>query len=68
MEGFFGHLAQALDEIGFTDQRRSEKLLRRLRRLFIVRRPTARRSIYCGGILSAAQGASRCAASVPRPD
>ena len=56
MEGFFGHLAQALDEIGFTDQRRSEKLLRRLRRLFHRASPDSEEVNILRGILSAAQG------------
>ncbi|MCW5586667.1 MAG: RNA methyltransferase [Chromatiales bacterium] len=56
MEGFFGHLAQALDEIGFTDERRSEKLLRRLRRLFHRAAPDSEEVNILRGILSAAQG------------
>ena len=56
MEGFFGHLAQALDDIGFTDERRSEKLLRRLRRLFHRAAPDSEEVNILRGILSAAQG------------
>jgi tRNA (cytidine32/uridine32-2'-O)-methyltransferase len=56
MEGFFGHLAQALDDIGFTDERRSAKLLRRLRRLFHRARPDSEEVNILRGILSAAQG------------
>lgn len=56
MEGFFGHLAQALDDIGFTDDRRSEKLLRRLRRLFHRASPDSEEVNILRGILSAAQG------------
>ena len=56
MEGFFAHLAQALDDIGFTDERRSAKLLRRLRRLFNRAAPDADEVHILRGILSAAQG------------
>ena len=56
MEGFFGHLAQALDDIGFTDERRSAKLLRRLRRLFHRATPDSEEVNILRGILSAAQG------------
>lgn len=56
MEGFFSHLEQALDEIGFTDERRAEKLLRRLRRLFHRAEPDSEEVNILRGILSAAQG------------
>jgi tRNA (cytidine32/uridine32-2'-O)-methyltransferase len=56
MEGFFHHLEQALDEIGFTDERRAEKLLRRLRRLFHRAEPDSGEVNILRGILSAAQG------------
>jgi len=56
MEGFFGHLEQALDEIGFTDERRSAKLMRRLRRLFHRAAPASEEVNILRGILSAAQG------------
>jgi tRNA (cytidine32/uridine32-2'-O)-methyltransferase len=56
MEGLFDHLAQALDDIGFTDERRSEKLLRRLRRLFHRAAPDSEEVNILRGILSAAQG------------
>jgi tRNA (cytidine32/uridine32-2'-O)-methyltransferase len=56
MEGFFRHLEQALDEIGFTDERRAEKLLRRLRRLFHRAKPDSEEVNILRGILSAAQG------------
>ncbi len=56
MEGFFGHLEQALDEMGFTDARRSDKLLRRLRRLFHRAAPDSEEINILRGILSAAQG------------
>jgi tRNA (cytidine32/uridine32-2'-O)-methyltransferase len=56
MEGFFGHLEQALDEFGFTDDRRAEKLMRRLRRLFHRAAPASDEVNILRGILSAAQG------------
>ncbi len=56
MEGFFGHLEQALDDIGFTDERRSQKLMRRLRRLFHRAGPDTEEVNILRGILSAAQG------------
>jgi tRNA (cytidine32/uridine32-2'-O)-methyltransferase len=56
MEGFFAHLEQALDDIGFTDAQRSEKLLRRLRRLFHRASPDSVEVNILRGILSAAQG------------
>lgn len=56
LEGFFGHLAQALDDIGFTDERRSAKLMRRLRRLFHRAEPDSDEIHILRGILSAAQG------------
>jgi len=56
MEGLFAHLEQALDEIGFIDARRSEKLMRRLRRLFHRAAPASDEVNILRGILSAAQG------------
>lgn len=56
MEGLFAHLEQALDEIGFLDVRRSEKLMRRLRRLFHRATPDRDEVNILRGILSAAQG------------
>jgi len=56
MESFFGHLAQALDDIGFTEGRHAEKLHRRLRRLFFRVRPDVDELTILRGILSAAQG------------
>jgi tRNA (cytidine32/uridine32-2'-O)-methyltransferase len=56
MEGFFAHLEQALDDIGFTDERRAQKLMRRLRRLFHRAGPDAEEVNILRGILSAAQG------------
>ncbi len=56
MESFFAHLAQALEDVGFTEGRHSEKLLRRLRRLFLRVRPDVDELTILRGILSAAQG------------
>jgi len=56
MEGFFAHLEQALEDIGFSDERRSDKLLRRLRRLFHRAAPDSDEVNILRGILSAAQG------------
>ena len=56
MEGFFAHLEQALEDIGFADQRRSQKLMRRLRRLFHRAAPDGDEVNILRGILSAAQG------------
>ncbi len=56
MEGLFSHLEQALEDIGFIDARRSEKLMRRLRRLFHRAAPASDEVNILRGILSAAQG------------
>ena len=56
MEGFFAHLEQALEDIGFADRRRSQKLMRRLRRLFHRAAPDSEEVNILRGILSAAQG------------
>ena len=56
MQGFHEHLAQALDDVGFTDPDQSEKLLRRLRRLYQRARPDRDEINILRGILSAMQG------------
>jgi tRNA (cytidine32/uridine32-2'-O)-methyltransferase len=56
MQGFHDHLTQALDDVGFTDPEQSEKLLRRLRRLFQRARPDRDEINILRGILSAMQG------------
>ncbi len=56
LQGFHEHLAQALDDIGFTDPRQSQKLLRRLRSLFQRARPDKDEINILRGILSAMQG------------
>jgi tRNA (cytidine32/uridine32-2'-O)-methyltransferase len=56
MEGFFAHLRQALEEIGFADPQQSDRLQRRLRRLFLRARPDRDELNILRGVLSAAQG------------
>ncbi|MES9906601.1 MAG: RNA methyltransferase, partial [Sedimenticola sp.] len=56
MEGFFSHLSQTMGDIGFSDPQQSEKLNRRLRRLFFRARPDTEELNILRGILSAAQG------------
>ena len=56
MEGFFVHLRQTMKDIGFLDPKQSEKLQRRLRRLFLRARPDRDEINILRGILSAAQG------------
>jgi tRNA (cytidine32/uridine32-2'-O)-methyltransferase len=56
LQGLFEHLEQALNDFGFADERRSEKLMRRLRRLFLRAEPDADDINILRGILSAGQG------------
>lgn len=56
MESLFQHLEQAMEDIGFSDPRQSDKLQRRLRRLFFRARPDLDEINILRGILSAAQG------------
>lgn len=56
LQGFHEHLVQALDDVGFTDPEQSEKLLRRLRRLFQRARLDKDEINILRGILSAMQG------------
>jgi tRNA (cytidine32/uridine32-2'-O)-methyltransferase len=56
LQSFHNHLEQALDDIGFTDTRQSEKLLRRLRSLFQRARLDKDEVNILRGILSAMQG------------
>ncbi|MCG8011633.1 MAG: tRNA (cytosine(32)/uridine(32)-2'-O)-methyltransferase TrmJ, partial [Candidatus Thiodiazotropha weberae] len=53
---FHSHLEQALDDIGFTDTRQSEKLLRRLRSMFQRARLDKDEVNILRGIFSAMQG------------
>jgi tRNA (cytidine32/uridine32-2'-O)-methyltransferase len=59
MDGFYAHLGQTLVAIGFADPEQSNKLLRRLRRLFNRARPTRTELNILRGMLSAAQGRKR---------
>ncbi|MCW8890448.1 MAG: tRNA (cytosine(32)/uridine(32)-2'-O)-methyltransferase TrmJ [Sedimenticola sp.] len=56
MEGFFQHLQQTMEDTGFSNPQQSEKLQRRLRRLFFRARPDQEELNILRGILSAAQG------------
>lgn len=56
MERFYVHLKDALGDIGFSDPRQSEKLFRRLRRLFHRARLNTDEVQILRGVLSAAQG------------
>ena len=56
MQGLFSHLEQALGDIGFLDPRKSDKLMRRLKRLFHRAEPDQDEIKILRGILSAAQG------------
>jgi tRNA (cytidine32/uridine32-2'-O)-methyltransferase len=56
MQGLFNHLEQALEDIGFLDPRKSDKLMRRLKRLFYRAEPDIDELKILRGILSAAQG------------
>ncbi len=56
MQGLFQHLEQALEDIGFLDPRKSDKLMRRLKRLFYRAEPDLDELKILRGILSAAQG------------
>ncbi|MBK1719900.1 tRNA (cytosine(32)/uridine(32)-2'-O)-methyltransferase TrmJ [Thiocystis violacea] len=59
MEGLFGHLAETLRHLGFSDPEQSRSLMRRLRRLFNRARPDRVELNILRGILSAAQGRKR---------
>lgn len=56
LQGFFEHLQQTLSDIGFADSQHADKLLRRLRRLFLRAEPDKDDVQILRGILSAAQG------------
>lgn len=58
-EGFIDHLAEMLDEVDFADSRHSEKLMRRLRRLFSRAEPDDEEINILRGILRAAQVKAR---------
>jgi TrmH family RNA methyltransferase len=56
MEGFFVHLEQTLEDIGFVGDRSAVKLMRRLRSFFNRARPDQKELEILRGILSHAQG------------
>lgn len=56
LEGFFQHLMQTMCDLGFADPRQSDKLQRRMRRLFLRARPEVDEINILRGLLSAAQG------------
>lgn len=56
MQNFFIHLEQALFDIDFLDERRSDLLMRRLRQFFFRANPSQDEMNILRGILSAAQG------------
>jgi len=56
VEGFYQHLFQTLDGLGFSDPEQSHRLHRRLRRLFNRARLDRIEINILRGILSAAQG------------
>lgn len=56
MQGLFEHMEQALGDIGFADPAKSNKLMRRLKRLFHRAQPDVEELQILRGILSAAQG------------
>jgi len=59
LEAMLGHLAEALQMIGFADPRQSRKLMRRLRRLFQRARPDRDEINILRGIFSSAQYLAR---------
>ncbi len=56
MEGFFTHLQRTMETLGFADPQQSDKLQRRLRRLFLRARPDRDEINILRGLLSAAEG------------
>ncbi len=59
VEGYFEHLQEALEGLGFLDPKQPHQLMRRLRRLYNRVRLTRNEINILRGILSAAQGAKR---------
>ncbi len=59
MDGLYTHLAQALSEIGYYDERAPRLLMRRLRKMFNRLEPDNAELNILRGILSAAQQAAR---------
>jgi tRNA (cytidine32/uridine32-2'-O)-methyltransferase len=67
LEGFFGHLAQTLEDIEFHKGRSPRTILQRLRRLFLRARPDERELRILRGILADASRMARLARE-GRPD
>ena len=61
LEGFFGHLAQTLEDIDFHKGRSPRTILQRLRRLFLRARPDERELRILRGILADASRMARLA-------
>jgi tRNA (cytidine32/uridine32-2'-O)-methyltransferase len=61
LEGFFGHLAQTLEDIEFHKGRSPRTILQRLRRLFLRARPDERELRILRGILADASRMARLA-------
>jgi len=59
LEGFFGHLREVLELVGFFGQRPTQKIMRRLRRLYQRAMPDAREVQILRGILTETQVAVR---------
>ena len=56
MEGLYQHLEQAMEDLGFSTPGQSNKLQRRMRRLFFRARPSREELNILRGFFSAAQG------------
>lgn len=66
LERFFAHLGDTLYEIDFLKGRPAHTVLRRLRRLFLRARPSAREVATLRGVFSEAQRCARLAGIEPR--
>jgi tRNA (cytidine32/uridine32-2'-O)-methyltransferase len=64
MEGYFGHLEQALADIDFLKGRSARIIMQRLRRLFLRATPSQREVQILRGILSDAQRQARLARKI----
>jgi tRNA (cytidine32/uridine32-2'-O)-methyltransferase len=65
MEGFFVHLQQTLQDIGFLQPGREGRIMQRLRRLFHRATPDEREVNILRGILSSAQGGKSMRRNAP---
>ncbi len=68
LEGFFGHLAETLDDIEFHKGRSPRTIMRRLRRLFLRAAPDQRELRVLRGILADAQRMARLARNGHEPE